>query len=546
MSGPWEDYAATKGPWTDYQRPKEPSALARVGGTLRDVAAGAVRGAGSIGATIVAPYDVAKDALAGKGLSLESNRQRRADMDAALADLTGADTDSMAYGGGKLLTEVAGTLGVGGTLANAATRVAPRTAAAFPGMIQSIRTAGMTAGQPGAMGARVIGGAVTGGASAGLVNPEEAGTGALIGGGMPAGTAAAGWLGQKAAQGVKSAAKHGLGLSTGVGAEPVSQAFKAGQAGNREFLANMRGEVPLDDVLNRARDGLSAMRADRAAQYRSGMVPIKGDRSVLALDAIDQALAKAQEVATFKGQTKSRTAADVVSKMREAVDEWRGLDPREFHTPEGLDALKQKLGDIMEALPFENRQARMAAGQVYAAAKKTIEDQAPTYARVMRDYSQSSDAIREIERALSLGDKASRDTAMRKLQSLMRNNVQTNYGNRLNLANALEAGGNVELMPSLAGQAMSSATPRSLSGQMGAGGAVLASLMTGNMLPMAALPVQSPRLVGEAAYGLGRAMGGTNAMMKPMAAKLPPQALAAPNDLLQALYRAAPVAVGAR
>jgi hypothetical protein len=59
--------------------------------------AGLVRGAGSIGSTLIAPFDIAKDALAGKGLSLESNRQRRADMDAALGTM-GADTDSFGYG----------------------------------------------------------------------------------------------------------------------------------------------------------------------------------------------------------------------------------------------------------------------------------------------------------------------------------------------------------------------------------------------------------------------------------------------------------------
>lgn len=524
------------------QEPSKPSALGAVARGARDLAAGAVRGAGSIGATIVAPFDIAKDAIAGKGLSLESNRQRRADMDAALADLTGADTDSLAFKGGKLATEIAGTLGTGGALANTATRVAPGAAAAFPGMIQSIRTAGMTAGQPGAMGARVVGGAITGGASAALVNPEDAATGAMLGGALPAATKVAGIAGQKAAQGVRGAAKHGLGLATGVGAEPVAQAFRAGKAGNREFVENMRGEVPIDDILARAKSGLENMRAARSAQYRSGMVPIANDKSVLSFDGLDKAFQEAAGVATYKGQVKNETAAGAIARMRQAVDEWRQLDPTEFHTPEGMDALKQKLGAIMESIPPTERGAKLAAGKVYNAAKSTIDDQAPTYAKVMRDYSKQSEQITEIERALSLNDRASKDTAMRKLQSLMRNNVQTNYGNRLALAEGLEQGGNVELMPSIAGQAMSSWTPRSLAGQVGGGVTGLMALQ--NPLMAAALPFQSPRAVGEMAYGLGRLSGGTNALMQPVANRLPPQALAAPNDLLQALYRAAPVAVG--
>ena len=143
--------------------------------------AGAVRGAGSIGATLLAPIDIAKDAIAGKGMSLESNRQRRADMDSALSTM-GAETDSMLYKGGKLAGEIAGTAGAGGAIANTVGRVAPSVAAAAPNVMNAIRTAGMSGGN--AL-SRAAGGAITGGVSAGLVDPNQAGTGFLIGGAAP-------------------------------------------------------------------------------------------------------------------------------------------------------------------------------------------------------------------------------------------------------------------------------------------------------------------------------------------------------------------------
>jgi hypothetical protein len=62
-----------------------------------------------------------------------------------------------------------------------------------------------------------------------------------------------------------------------------------------------------------------------------------------------------------------------------------------------------------------------------------VAQQAPDYAVAMDNYSKSADLLREMERALSLGNKASADTALRKLTSLMRNNVNTNYGERLRL-----------------------------------------------------------------------------------------------------------------
>jgi hypothetical protein len=166
------------------------------GGMAGDMMAGAVRGAGSIGATVLAPIDAAARKL---GLSNDfiGRTDRRAMMDQALAGL-GADTDSFAFGAGKLGAEIAGTMGAGGVLARGASLLPGATRAAP--LIESIGSAGFKAGGltgAGALGTRAAGGAVTGGAAAGLVNPEDAGTGALIGGALPGATKAAGYLGSK-------------------------------------------------------------------------------------------------------------------------------------------------------------------------------------------------------------------------------------------------------------------------------------------------------------------------------------------------------------
>jgi hypothetical protein len=165
-----------------------------------------------------------------------------------------------------------------------------------------------------------------------------------------------------------------------------------------------------------------------------------------------------------------------------------------------LDALKKAIGDIRDATEFGSA-GRKAADTVYNSVKNEIAKQAPTYAKTMKSYSEASDLITEIEKALSLGNKASADTSMRKLQSLMRNNVNTNYGNRLNLASELEQQGGANILPAVAGQAMSSAAPRGLQGLAATGTGALGIV---NPAVLAALPFQSPRLVGEAAYGLGR------------------------------------------
>lgn len=183
---------------------------------LKDALGGAVRGAGSVGATLLAPYDMAKDALNGKGLSLDSNRERRAGMDAGLKEL-GADPDSMAYGAGKLGAEIAGTAGVGGLLAKGAAAI-PGVANAAPGVVNALRTSGMTtglspatlAGKAGDLALRTGASAAVGGASAGLVDPESAGTGALIGGAMPGVTKAFGSAGSAVGKYAAKLAQSGV------------------------------------------------------------------------------------------------------------------------------------------------------------------------------------------------------------------------------------------------------------------------------------------------------------------------------------------------
>ena len=555
MSGPWDRYQQDAGPWAKYagapaaaetpafereaQRTKmihadmmtsPPMAVARGVKDLIDTGAGFL------------------SRLGGK----DEQARVRAENDAGRAEFDAAAE-------GKVMPQLArvggNLLGVNPLLKKAGTAIATQ----LPRFGQAVATGGFSTGAAAPVGAlakagdmaiRTAGGGAAGYAGAGMANPEDANEGGVIGALLPGALKVAAATGNAIGAGATGVLKHVLGLSTGVGAEPLSQAFKAGKMGNKDFLNNMRGDVPIHDVLDRAKQGISAMVAEKSAQYRSGMIPVAGDKTVLNLSAIDKALTDAAGVTAFKGQVKNESAAGAVAKMRAIVDEWKALDPKEFHTPEGLDALKQKLGGIMESIPFNERTARLAAGKVYTAAKSTIDQQAPTYSKVMRDYGAASEQISEIERALSLGDKASKDTAMRKLQSLMRNNVQTNYGNRLNLANTLEQAGGVDLLPSLAGQAMSSLTPRSLAGQLGGSATTLGAIFSGNPLPLMALPFQSPRIVGSMAYGAGRMSGGASSAAAQAQQRLlggsPAGLLGSPSALAQFGFQSAPVALTSR
>jgi hypothetical protein len=319
-------------------------------------------------------------------------------------------------------------------------------------------------------------------------------------------------------------AKYGLGAKTGVGTEPITQAVKAGREGNQTFVENMRGTVPMTQVLDDAKSNLAKMNLDKQAEYRSGMVNIKNDKTQLDFTGIDKAIKDAESMAYYKGKVKDKTAASVLNDIKTKVEDWKKSDPAEYHTPEGLDNLKQSLWEDFGKLGQEEKTAYSAGKQIYDAVKTEINTQAPEYAKVMKSYSESADQIKEIERALSLGNKASADTAMRKLQSLMRNNVNTNYGQRLELAQQLEKAGGNEMMPALAGQAMSDYLPRGIQRATTAPEGMLAYTIGG--LPLAAADVlaSSPRLVGEGAYKYGQLANALGQVAQPvsnMASKVP-------------------------
>ena len=489
---------------TNMQPPSENGVLDAVKGVgqkyfdyAKGVNAGALSGAADIGNTLInassfVPRKVAE--LGAKTFGVENPLEKlNQEREAGLDSFTEANQDMPGFTTGRIGANVAGTLGVGGALAKGVQGLSQAPAALK--VAEALATGG---GGTGNLATRTAGGAVTGGVSAGLVDPESAATGAIVGGAIPGVSKVAKAIGGGVADVVG-------GVGTYTGGESIKQAAKAGFNGGDEaatFTANMRGNVPMTDVLDDAKFNLEQMRKAKAAEYRSGMADISTDKTILQFDGVDNALKEASQVGSFKGQTLNTKAKAALDEITEEVDSWKALDPAEFHTPEGLDALKKKVGGILESIPYEEKTARTVAGGVYKSIKDEIAKQAPTYAKVMKDSSEASDQIFEIERALSLGNKAAVDTAMRKLQSLTRNNVNTNYGNRLELAKALEEQGGRQIMPALAGQSLNSITPRGL-GKLTSATAAYAAFLDPTFIP--ALAATSPRLVGETALKAGQA-----------------------------------------
>jgi hypothetical protein len=160
------------------EKPAEPTSLAQDAGNLL---AGAARGAGSIGATLLSPLDAAARALnEGQPWNVGGydilGQDRRKGMDEGLASL-GANAESWPYAIGKFGAEVAGTAGAGGVLGQGAARVG------LPGLAAALESGGLAGTS---LANRVAGGALAGAAQGGLIDPslEGAGVGAVTGGAL--------------------------------------------------------------------------------------------------------------------------------------------------------------------------------------------------------------------------------------------------------------------------------------------------------------------------------------------------------------------------
>lgn len=323
-------------------------------------------------------------------------------------------------------------------------------------------------------------------------------------------TATAKATGKIAKTGVKGAGQLIGGVGTYTGAKPLQVAAESGAKGGeaaKAFLNHLRGNAPKEGIVADARRAVAQLRKQRGEAYRAGMKDVGSDKTILSFNDLDTAVDDMNKVATYKGQAISPGTEAIRDQIKNEIGKWKNLKAGEFWTPEGFDALKRKIGDIRDHTE-EGSPARLVADQAYNAIKQTIIKQAPAYAHVMQGYETASDLIKQMEQTLKLNKNAPIDTTLRRLQSVLRDNVNTSYGYRGELADFLVKSGAPHLLEKIAGQALESWAPRGigkLAASIGAGYGVWNHDLQDVVRAAIILGLSSPRTMGEAAHGLGTA-----------------------------------------
>lgn len=504
----------------------------------KDEILGALRGAGSIGATIMYPVDRITDMIKGdrgpnvSGLvtgqqPVSRNEERRQQMDEA-ANALGANPDAGLFRAAKLGAETLGTAGVGGLLGRVASAArAPQTVvnALSSSGFRTGATPTTLAGKFGDVALRAGAGAVTGGASAGIVDPESAKTGAVIGGALPPITATAGAAGR----GIRN-------VLTGGGASTEVQA-----------LASRAKELGIDVPADRLVDSKPLNAIAAGLNYVPGSGRAATERRMQ--EQLNQALSR-----TF-----GQDSPNVTQSLRKASSELGGKFDAALkgHTVGFDKQLLDEIGEIQQTASKElgkdglsaiNAQidelvSKGANGQIDGQAAYNIKR---SLDRIGQRNSPEAYHARELKKALM----GALDRSMGPEEAQAFANVRKQYGNMLALENLAKNGaeGDVSIarvanlkninnqdLQELADIAAQFLKPRE--GQHGAAQRAFAGLGIGGTagLPALAGTVAAGRLTNTAL----NSSAVRNALMRPATEPLTSLDL---DRLGQLFYRAAPVA----
>lgn len=317
-------------------------------------------------------------------------------------------------------------------------------------------------------------------------------------------TSAAKAIAKPAASKAGELTRQVVGTTTGAGPEAINQALKGEGLTSKssDFVKAMREGVQGEDILTDAMDALSKVKENRATAYQKQLAKVAENKTAIDLRPIKgklESLMKNYGIKRtpdgeldFSRSTLSTKAHNDVASIINRVDEW-GTQAGD-NTALGLDTLKRQLDDLYT----DTNNGRAFITSLKNEVKGTIIRNVPDYAKLVGDYEAVSGPIKEIERALSLNNRAMMDTSIKKLQSAMRENFKF----RNDLLQQLQEMSGRNLSATIAGGEMSQLIPKGLVGKLvGGSGVVSGQMLNPYFISLAA--VSSPRVMGEFLNTLG-------------------------------------------
>lgn len=326
--------------------------------------------------------------------------------------------------------------------------------------------------------------------------------------------------------------KEVLGLTTGAGGGATDVAAAA-KGADSAFFQGMRGD-PLEQaklLITDSQKGLSVVKAQRSAAYKKTNEALKSIMEPLSDKPVKSILNKTMKdfnitdkemglLDTMKGMTDEQAAnhlqsimttsngelsplvkagigeGPTASKIGKAIHYVQNWDD---YTPDGLDRLQKSLSSIdpKPGSPESSFITTMKKG-----VQNVVKEKYPEYSKMLDDYHTASDQIDEMQTAIGSNNRASIETAVRKMSQSMKTGNQ-GFEIRNAIISQLQEITGLPIKERIAGMAMNQAVPRGLAGVASGVGAmgVMAQMISPSFL--VGLAMSSPRVVGEILGALG-------------------------------------------
>jgi len=338
------------------------------------------------------------------------------------------------------------------------------------------------------------------------------GVATAIGGGLP--------LVAPVARGLGKVTTDALGKTTGIGGGALQETFGAARAGGKKaqaFADAYTGKTSPDKVVENARESLGTIIGNRTKEYQTQLSKLKTNKKTFDHTPVVQKFNKmldefgvaqnADGTPNFLRSPGLGRYEKDLKQLSQVLKDW-GSAPGD-RTVVGIDKLKQVIDDFRIGSQ-DSKKFDSFVTALRNEAKGLIKGE-PGYDNLVKGYEESTGLIKEIQKGLSLGDKAQTDTAFRKLTTTLR----TNNEFRKQLLQELDDVSGGALSSEVAGQQASEWMPRGLAGTLSGIGGV-GGLATGiGLVPiLKALAFTSPKLVSGFIYALGLGARQTDKIMK--------------------------------
>lgn len=308
-----------------------------------------------------------------------------------------------------------------------------------------------------------------------------------------------------------AAGKEMLGYGTGIGKPAIEERLRVARLGSPEEKAALSagikaGTVREAEVLDDVVKGLDTILEKRKIEYQTKLESFNGAKDLLDGGPVAEAVSNSLIGFKINGRPgkldfsvsaipAGTPAAGEITKYLDELFSW-GKEPGQNFDVVGFDTLKKRLGEVFPSDP----KAKAFATPIQEAVTKVL-DKVPGYSDMTGKYREMSDLIRDVKTTLSVGGRANRDTAIRKLTNALRNN---NENKEAVLRALMSEAGDTTTIPKMTGVSYAPWMPRGIAGNLQVVAATMSAYDLGRLAArLASTIAMSPRLVGKFLDAIG-------------------------------------------